>query len=92
VDYGLAVGAAKKKVKNLILIGEAEEKIRKVFEGILPIDRADTLAEAVKIAYSKAGRGDFVLLSPMCSSFDMFSDFEERGRVFKAAVRGLLRG
>jgi UDP-N-acetylmuramoylalanine--D-glutamate ligase len=48
-----------------------------------------TLEEAVLLAYQTAKRGDVVLLSPACSSFDMFKDYKERGKVFKDAVRRL---
>jgi UDP-N-acetylmuramoylalanine--D-glutamate ligase len=91
VDYNIILDSARKKVKEVILIGEAKEKIARVFRGILSIDEAVTLQEAVRKAYSKAKAGDSVLLSPMCSSFDMFSDYEERGRVFKEAVYALAR-
>jgi len=55
----------------------------------VPVQEASTLERAVHLAFSRARPGDCVLLSPMCSSFDMFSDFEERGRVFKEAVFSL---
>jgi len=48
-----------------------------------------SLEEAVKVAYDQAKSGDIVLLSPACSSFDMFQDYKERGNVFKKAVRDL---
>lgn len=91
VDYSVILDLACKKVKELILIGEAKEKIRNTLSGFLPIDEAPTLEEAVNIAFSKAKLGDCVLFSPMCSSFDMFSNFEERGKTFKKAVYDLIR-
>lgn len=91
VDYKGILGVSGKKVKEVILIGEAREKIRKELSGSLPVDEALTLEEAVNKAYSKARAGDSILLSPMCSSFDMFSDYEERGNCFKKAVFNLAK-
>ncbi|MFH0790526.1 MAG: Mur ligase family protein [Candidatus Omnitrophota bacterium] len=86
VDYDAVLEAARKKVKQVILIGQAKQKIERVFKGHLPVKEARTMQEAVSLAYKNAESGDCVLLSPMCASFDMFSDYEERGRVFKKAV------
>ncbi|MDD5196211.1 MAG: UDP-N-acetylmuramoyl-L-alanine--D-glutamate ligase [Candidatus Omnitrophica bacterium] len=85
-DYSKAVELAAKKVKAAVLIGEAKEKIKKVFSGSLNTLEAATLEEAVKKAYRLALPGDCVLFSPMCKSFDMFSDYEDRGRFFKNIV------
>lgn len=86
VDYNSVLDLAKGKVKEVILIGEAAGIIEDVFRGSLSVRRADTLEEAVKEAHHKASAGDCILLSPMCSSFDMFLNYEERGRQFKQAV------
>ena len=91
VDYGLIQDLAREKVKCAVLIGEAKEKISRVLKKWLPVEVVPTLETAVEAAYQKAARGDSVLLSPMCSSFDMFSSYEERGRVFKKAVEGLTK-
>jgi UDP-N-acetylmuramoylalanine--D-glutamate ligase len=91
IDYKIIRDLAREKVKEAILIGEAAEKIEDALGGSLSIQRAITLKEAVQKAFSKASPGDCVLLSPMCSSFDMFQDFEERGKVFKEAVFNLAR-
>jgi UDP-N-acetylmuramoylalanine--D-glutamate ligase len=91
VDYGLIAKPSLKKVKCAILIGESKAKIRDVLKGFLNIEEAGSLEEAVKKAFLKALPGDTVLFSPMCSSFDMFRDYEERGRFFKEAVHDLLR-
>jgi UDP-N-acetylmuramoylalanine--D-glutamate ligase len=91
VDYGGILEVAHKRIKEVILIGEAKEKIRAALEKKLLLDEALTLQEAVHKAYSKAKAGDCVLLSPMCSSFDMFRNYEERGMVFKQAVLDLAK-
>lgn len=91
VDYSSILDLARRKVREVILIGEAKEKIKAVFRGALSIDEAATLEEAVSKAFQKARPGDSVLLSPMCSSFDMFSSYEERGSVFKNAVLNLAK-
>ncbi len=91
VDYSLVLDSARDKVKEVILIGQAKKKIREALKGILPVDEAPTLEEAVTKAFYKAAAGDCVLLSPMCSSYDMFSDYEQRGRVFKNTVYDLVK-
>lgn len=91
IDYSIILELARKKVKEVILIGEAKKNIKDIFSGQLPLDQANTLEEAVNKAYQAAAPGDCVLLSPMCSSFDMFSNFEERGRCFKKAVQKLVK-
>jgi UDP-N-acetylmuramoylalanine--D-glutamate ligase len=91
LDYGIILEPARGKVKEVILIGEAKQKLKEAFKGVLSINEAASLKEAVNAAFLKASPGDCVLLSPMCSSFDMFSDYEERGRVFKEAVRELAK-
>ena len=89
VDYSSILKYAAGKVKQAILIGEARKKIRSSLKKKLQIDEASSLEEAVRKAYCQARPGEYVLLSPMCSSFDMFANYEERGRVFKEAVRQL---
>lgn len=81
----------KKKAKGIILIGEARERFKEtlVSNGFRDIDSANSLAKAVRIGFEKADVGDIVLLSPACASFDMFQNFEERGRIFKKEVLSL---
>jgi len=86
VDYALLLKAPLGKIKQAVLFGEAKEKIASAFNGKIPVEMASSLEDAVKKAFVKASGGDCVLLSPMCSSFDMFKDYEERGRVFKKIV------
>jgi UDP-N-acetylmuramoylalanine--D-glutamate ligase len=90
-EYGLISELVGKKIKKVVLIGEAKEKIKKAFVGKVPLVEAATLTEAVRIAFQGAGKGECVLFSPMCKSFDMFTDYEERGRAFKEAVFALAR-
>ena len=59
---------------------------RSILKGEFPVTRCGTLERAVEEAFAKAKKGDIVLLSPACASFDQFKDFEERGRVFKKLV------
>jgi UDP-N-acetylmuramoylalanine--D-glutamate ligase len=77
------------RVKEVVIFGEARERIREKINGFARTTLAWSLKEAVKIAYSRASQGDVVLLSPGCSSFDEFSNYAERGRVFQETVRGL---
>jgi UDP-N-acetylmuramoylalanine--D-glutamate ligase len=88
-DYSTILDLARKKVKKIILLGEAREKMAAAFGPWLAVEEAVTLPEAVARACASAVPGDCILLSPMCKSFDMFADYEERGRVFKQAVREL---
>jgi len=79
----------KRRVKRLIAIGEAREKILNALGGLTHGEGTRTLADAVHLAHQAAAPGDVVLLSPGCSSFDMFTDYAERGNAFCEAVRGL---
>ncbi len=88
-DYGAVSGIVREKVLELILIGEAADKIGRALAGVVKTRKAATLEEAVEAAYGIAGPDTIVLLSPMCSSFDMFKDYKERGEIFKAAVKEL---
>jgi UDP-N-acetylmuramoylalanine--D-glutamate ligase len=78
-----------KRVKHLILIGEAKERMNRELGGLTDTAVAKTMEEAVFLAHQKAKGGEVVLLSPACSSFDMFKDYKERGKVFKEAVNKL---
>ena len=88
-DYGTISDLIRGKVKLLVLIGEAREKIHSALGGVLPIKEAGTLDEAISLSYNQAKSGDCVLFSPMCASFDMFDNYEHRGRVFKEIVNKL---
>lgn len=88
-DFAPLIPLVHERVKRLILIGEAAETLRRMLAAVCPTEEASSLEEAVRRAAAVASSGEVVLLSPACASFDMFTDFEERGRVFKAAVRRL---
>ncbi len=87
-DFHAFKGPLLNKVKRFILIGEAKEKIRAVLTKRQTFF-SSTLEEAVRLAFQEAKEEETVLLSPMCASFDMFHDFEERGDFFKRIVGGL---
>lgn len=89
VDYRMILEAGRGKVKEAVLIGEAKGLIRSALEGEMRTCEAGSLEEAVTKAYALARPGDCILLSPMCSSFDMFANYEERGRAFKEIVSAL---
>ncbi len=86
-DFTVLKDLVKKKVKALVLLGEAKEKIAKALEGAADTVFVKDIKEAVEMSMLKASAGDVVLLSPGCASFDMFADFEDRGRRFKEAVK-----
>jgi UDP-N-acetylmuramoylalanine--D-glutamate ligase len=85
-DYG------KGKIKQLILIGEAREKMFSALGKVFPVQFAASMEEAVRKAFEAASPGETVLLSPACSSFDMFKNYEQRGETFKQLVTGLKNG
>ena len=89
-DFMLLRSLVKERVKALVLIGEAREKIKKALGNFTETFMAADLKEAVQISRSIAVKGDIVLLSPACASFDMFTDFEDRGRQFKKIVTELI--
>jgi UDP-N-acetylmuramoylalanine--D-glutamate ligase len=85
-DFSLLKDLVKERVRALVLIGEASEKIKKALGDVSRPVMAGSLKEAVEVSRRLAQKGDVVLLSPACASFDMFADFEDRGRQFKKIV------
>ena len=89
-DYSMLLELVKDKVKAIVCLGVDNSKIHKAFKGIITlIEDATTAEEAVKKAYRLGKKGDIVLLSPACASFDLFENYEDRGHQFKQAVRSL---
>lgn len=88
-DFGSIGPLVRQKVKSAVLVGEVSDRIADAWKGVLPFVLAETFEEAVTQAYRKASAGDCVLFSPMCKSFDMFTDYEHRGRIFKEIVNKL---
>jgi len=89
-DFGSMRSVVEKHVKLLVLIGRDRDQIAQQLDGVADIVMADDLQEAVSIAHQHALSGDAVLLSPACSSFDMFRNFEDRGEQFAATVEEVL--
>ena len=88
-DFSRLAPTIRQRVKRLVLIGEAAPLIARAMQGYDAIIRAGTLREAVEQAAAGAVAGEVVLLSPACASFDMFADYQDRGRQFKALVESL---
>ena len=88
-DFSPLYDLIRRKVKLLVLIGKAADKMAKALGTSTETVFARTLEDGVRLAAAKAVSGDVVLLSPACASFDMFKDFEDRGRQFKKAVKAL---
>lgn len=88
-DYTVLAPLVRERVKNIVLIGAASDKIAAQLEGSRPITRASSMQDAVTKSMEAATAGDTVLLAPACASFDMFDNYEHRGRVFKEEVFNL---
>ena len=89
-DYSELIDQIKEKVHTIIAIGESKDRVKEQLGSIAPnFEIAETMRDAVRAAKKVAKRGEVVLLSPACSSFDMFDDYEHRGKVFKEEVNKL---
>jgi len=89
-SYEVLLPYLHKYCTRVLSIGESMDKIEQELRGDFPITRCTTLEQAVKTAMQSAKKGDVVLLSPACSSFDQFKDFEQRGTVFKQLVNAYI--
>ena len=83
------VETIRKKAYGVILFGEAKNRFRAALEGVVPLKVAQNLEQSVNIAYEWAKDGDTILLSPACSSYDQYPNFEIRGKHFKDLVNSL---
>ena len=88
-DFETLAPLIRERVRGLILFGEAREKINALIGGVVKTRLTATMKEAVATAGELASPGDVVLLSPGCASFDEFTDYKARGRVFQELVRTL---
>lgn len=89
-DYDSLLPIVREKVKAIICLGEYNYKLLETFENVVEfMIEATDMNEAVQLAYRLSEKGDSVLLSPACASHDKFENYEERGRLFKQAVRDL---
>lgn len=89
-DYASLEPLVRAKVRTIICLGKDNEKLKKAFAGMVEtIVEVQTADEAVRTAYQVARRGETVLLSPACASFDLFENYEDRGNQFKIAIRNL---
>lgn len=89
-DYDQLAEQIREKVHTIIAIGEAQPFIEEQLKDIVPhFEKANTMTEAVRLGRKATKRGEIVLLSPACSSFDMYDDYEHRGNEFKRIVNGL---
>jgi len=88
LDFTKIRELAEKKLKELVLIGEASDKIKKELD-FQPYYESKSFEDAVRYSHNKAVKGDIILLSPGCASFDMFKNYEERGKTFKEIVNNL---
>ncbi len=89
LDFSPLRELAREKIKKMIVFGQDKEDLKRVFSDILPLEEGKDLEDAVCKARAAAQAGDCVVLSPMCVSFDMFDNFEHRGREFKRIVHQL---
>lgn len=88
-DLTPLAGPVRERVRKMYLIGDAADRFAHFFEDLVPLDRAGTLEVAIRRCAKEAREGETVLLSPACSSFDQFRDYEHRGDIFRQSVRAL---
>jgi UDP-N-acetylmuramoylalanine--D-glutamate ligase len=89
-DFGDLREAVRARASAIVAIGEAAPLVERALAASVPVKRAASMGEAVRVAFGLAAPGGVVLLAPACSSFDMFRDYVDRGEQFKEAVRALV--
>jgi len=88
-DFGVLKALMQEKVKQLLAFGEARNRIKEAFADVVPIKSVETLDLAIEAARKSSARGETILFSPACASFDQFRDYRERGNRFKAILAHL---
>jgi UDP-N-acetylmuramoylalanine--D-glutamate ligase len=84
-----ALGTVADHLRAVIAIGEAAQEIRRVFDGAVPVELADSIEDAVSRAFDTSAKPGIVLLAPACASWDQFASYAERGDRFAAAARAM---
>ena len=90
-DYSALFDLVRKKVKLLICMGVDNKKLIDAFSPMCEVVDTHSLDETMAVAARRAEKGDVVLLSPCCASFDLFKNYENRGELFKEKVKELLK-
>ncbi len=90
-DYAPLVRPIRERVRHVLLIGQAADKIDRALPADIVRSRCRDLADAVRTGFALSAEGDVILLSPACASYDMFDNFEHRGEVFRRDVLALKR-
>jgi len=88
-DYSILRQPIRERVRFVVAVGESRDKIQKALRGVVSVFPQQTLEEATEFAFENATSGDKILLSPGCSSFDMFKNYKERGEVFRRVFKEL---
>ena len=90
-DYNEILDLVKEKCRSLLFLGVDNAKLRKAFDGVLPYQEATSMPEAIAKCAAMAQKGDVVLLSPCCASFDLFHNYEDRGDQFRSDVLAMTK-
>ena len=90
-DYNEILDLVKEKCRSLLFLGVDNAKLRKAFDGVLPYREATSMPEAIAKCAAMAQKGDVVLLSPCCASFDLFHNYEDRGDQFRSDVLAMTK-